>query len=85
MGKGGYLVGECQGSGGTAMYANGTVCAANPGGKSYGQPNETWYEGLGGGFHGLIGRTEGGFIAISGFYSINIAQDKVMANVENTL
>ena len=90
-GKGGYLVGECQGSGGgyggsggTGMYANGTVCAANPGGKPYGLPNETWYEGSGGGSSEAIGGAGGGFIAISGLYSIDIAQGKVMANGEDS-
>ena len=90
-GKGGYLIGECQGSGGgyggnggVGMFRNETVCSANAGGKSYGLPNETWYEGSGGGSSEAIGGAGGGFIAISGLYSINIAQGKVMSNGEDS-
>ena len=87
VGKGRYLSEECPGSGGgyggsggAAIYANGTVCAASRRGKTYGLQNETWYEGSGGGSFELYGGAGGGFIAISGLNFINITQGKVMAN-----
>ena len=90
-GKGSYLLDECLGSGGgyggaggMGVFKNGTLCTANPGGQPYGLPNETWYEGSGGGSSEALAGAGGGFIALFGLDSIDIAQGKVMSNGEDS-